>query len=529
MRIVRYIVAIFALCAVAFADAQPRLVVNIVVSGLRQGDISRYEKNFGNDGFLRLRSEGVEFTECYADYAPTTSEAGLATFATGTTPSMHGIFSSVLFDRTSNKEMALCRKPVPEQSGLVRKEVEEGFTTQHLVAQTFSEAMLSSSERNRAITIAYNPLSAMIIAGRKGECYWLGDNGLWTSADCYMAELPSWVRSYNKDDMNRVFATDSWYGRYTRDYYRNSRTTDITIYEKDNTKRIRSQRKVSESWVKNLLSMPSGNLAIFEFAKRAVGTLLPLHVKDECKVLNICLDVPRTVAERYGTDSIEYEDMLYSLDASLAEFLTFLYAQLSSRNDVVVALTSDGGMSPSQVNNSDMVRFNTRQFEVIMNAFLSARYGQDSWIVGYTDGSLYLNHDVVYRHKKSLAEVQNEVANFALQYRGVAAATTATAMRSTQFAKGAVALAQNGYNPRRSGDVIIVLDPERIELDSKRVAMSGSAYNYDRHIPFVVSGAGLAPQQVAERVSNEQIAPTLAALMGVERPQCSDSEVIIIK
>ena len=369
----------------------------------------------------------------------------------------------------------------------------------------------------------------MILAGRKGECYWLNDSGRWTSADCYMAELPLWVRTYNKDDMNRVFATDSWYGRYTRDYYRNGRATDITIYEKDNTKRVRSQRKVSDSWVKNLLSMPSGNLAIFEFAKRAVSALLPLHVEDECKVLNICLDVPRTVAERYGTDSIEYEDMLYSLDASLAEFLTFLYAQLPSRNDVAVVLTSDSGMSPSQMGNNDHLRFNTRQFEVIMNAFLSARYGQDSWVLGYTDGSLYLNHDVVYRHKKSLAEVQNEVANFALQYRGVAAATTATAMRSTQFAKGAVALAQNGYNPRRSGDVIIVLDPERIELDSKRVAMSGSAYNYDRHIPFVVSGAGLAPRQVAERVSNEQIAPTLAALMGVERPQCSDSEVIIIK
>ena len=529
MKIARYIALILAVCAVAFADAQPRFVVNIVVSGLRQGDIHRYQKNFGKDGFLRLRSEGVEFTECYADYAPTTSEAGLATLATGTAPATHGIFSSVLFDRTSNKEVALCRKPLPEQSGLVRKEVEERFTTQHFSTQTLSEAVLSSSERNRAVTIAHNPLSAMILAGRKGECYWLNDSGRWTSADCYMAELPLWVRTYNKDDMNRVFATDSWYGRYTRDYYRNGRATDITIYEKDNTKRVRSQRKVSDSWVKNLLSMPSGNLAIFEFAKRAVSALLPLHVEDECKMLNICLDVPRTVAERYGTDSIEYEDMLYSLDASLAEFLTFLYAQLPSRNDVAVVLTSDSGMSPSQMGNNDHLRFNTRQFEVIMNAFLSARYGQDSWVLGYTDGSLYLNHDVVYRHKKSLAEVQNEVANFALQYRGVAAATTATAMRSTQFAKGAVALAQNGYNPRRSGDVIIVLDPERIELDSKRVAMSGSAYNYDRHIPFVVSGAGLAPQQVTERVSNEQIAPTLAALMGVERPQCSDSEVIIIK
>ena len=529
MKIARYIALILAVCVVAFADAQPRFVVNIVVSGLRQGDIHRYQKNFGKDGFLRLRSEGVEFTECYADYAPTTSEAGLATLATGTAPASHGIFSSVLFDRTSNKEVVLCHKSLPEQSGLVRKEVEERFTTQHFSTQTLSEAVLSSSERNRAVTIAHNPLSAMILAGRKGECYWLNDSGRWTSADCYMAELPLWVRTYNKDDMNRVFATDSWYGRYTRDYYRNGRATDITIYEKDNTKRVRSQRKVSDSWVKNLLSMPSGNLAIFEFAKRAVSALLPLHIEDECKVLNICLDVPRTVAERYGTDSIEYEDMLYSLDASLAEFLTFLYAQLPSRNDVAVVLTSDSGMSPSQMGNNDHLRFNTRQFEVIMNAFLSARYGQDSWVLGYTDGSLYLNHDVVYRHKKSLAEVQNEVANFALQYRGVAAATTATAMRSTQFAKGAVALAQNGYNPRRSGDVIIVLDPERIELDSKRVAMSGSAYNYDRHIPFVVSGAGLAPCQVAERVSNEQIAPTLAALMGVERPQCSDSEVIIIK
>ncbi len=527
----KYVITALALCVAIFADAKPRFVVNIVVSGLRQGDIARYEKNFGKDGFLRLRSEGVEFTECYADYAPTTSEAGLATLATGTMVATHGIFSSVLFDRTQNKEISLYRKTVPTQLGLMYKDkdVEESFTTQYFTAQTLSESILASSKRNRAITIAHKPISAMILAGKKGECYWLGESGKWSSADCYMEELPSWVRTYNNDDMNRVFATETWYGRYVRNRYRNEISADITIYEQDNTKRPRSQRKVSEGWVKNLLSMPSGNLAILEFAKRAVGSLLPLHIEDECKVLNICLDVPRIIAEKYGTDSIEYEDMLYSLDASLAEFLTFLYAQLPSRDDVAVVLTSDSGMSPSKRDNSDMSRFNTRQFEVIMNAFLSARYGQDAWVLGYTNGSLYLNHDVVYRHKKSLEEVQNEVANFALQYRGVASAITATAMRSAQFSRGAVSLAQNGYNPRRSGDVIILLDAERIELDLRRVAMSGSVYNYDRHIPLIVCGAGVAPRQVAERISNEQIAPTLAALMGVERPQCSDAEIFIIK
>ena len=525
----RFYILTLLLVAVSAVEARPRLAVNIVVSGLRQGDLTRYEKNFSKYGFLRLRSEGVEFAECYADYAPTTSEAGLATFATGTVPAVHGIFSSVLFDRTLGKELPLCRKIEPQQMSSARKEVEECYTTQSFIAQTLSEAVLASSERNRSITIAHNPLSAMILAGRNGECYWLDDAGKWTSADCYMEALPSWVRTYNGDDMNRVFATDTWYGRYTSDRYRNSHATNITIYEKDNTKRPRSKRKVSEGWVNDLRLMPSGNLAIFEFAKRALGSLLPLHVEDECKVLNICLDVPRNVAERYGSDSIEYEDMLYSLDASLGEFLTFLYAQLSSRNDVVVVLTSDSGMSPTNEINSDSTRFNTRQFEVIMNAFIGARHGQDSWVLGYADGSLYLDHDVIYRHKRSVEEIQNEAATFALQYRGVATAVTATALRSAQFSRGAMALLQNGYNPRRSGDVLIAFDAGRIELDSERVAMSGSVYNYDRHIPFMICGMGIMPQQVMQRVTNDQIAPTLSVILGVERPQSSDSEAVVVE
>ena len=523
----KLIFAVVAIFSVAISTARPRLVVNVVVSGMRHGDIVRYEKNLSKEGFLRLRDEGVEFTECYANYAPTTSEAGLATFATGALPATHGIFSSVGFDRTSGKEVKLCHSPKPEMVGIVRSDVEHDKTTQPFMAPTLSESVLDFSEGNRAITIAHNPLSAMIVAGRKGESYWLNDRGQWMSAECYMKELPSWVRSYNASDMNRVFAADSWYGRYTRDRYRNSRATDITIYE--DSKRTRSGRKLSKDWASGLRTMPSGNIAIFEFAKRALTTLLPLHVDGGAKVLNICLDVPRAVAERYGSDSIEYEDMLYSLDATLAEFLTFLYAQMPSREDVVVVLTSDGGMSPTRVENNDSARFNARQFGVIVNAFLSARYGQDAWVLGYTDGSLYLDHDVIYRHKKSIAEIQNETATFALQYRGVVAAVTATALRSAQFSRGAFALVQNGYNPRRSGDVMLVFDVDRIELDAKRVAMSGSIYNYDRHIPLIISGGGIQPGENSLRISSEQIAPTLAAMMGVERPQCSDSEILTIE
>ena len=99
----RAYIVIFLLLVVAMVEAKPRLAVNIIVSGMRYGDIARYERNFSKDGFLRLRGEGVDFSECYAEYAPTTAVAGLATFATGTLPSVHGLFSSLCFDRTANK------------------------------------------------------------------------------------------------------------------------------------------------------------------------------------------------------------------------------------------------------------------------------------------------------------------------------------------------------------------------------------------------------------------------------------------
>ncbi|MBR4850010.1 MAG: alkaline phosphatase family protein [Alistipes sp.] len=525
---IKHIAFLVALCSTAMVEARPRLAVNIVISGLRQSDIARYEKNFCKDGFLRLRNEGMEFAECYANYAPTTPEAGLATFATGTTPAIHGIFSSVCYDRTFNKEVALCSKAVAEDNS-IRKEVEVSYSTQPFVAQTLAEVVVASSPHNRAITIAHNPLSAMILAGRRGECYWLSEEGKWSSADCYTELLPSWVQNCNRDEINRIFATDTWYGRYTNERYLNTRATDITIYEKGKAKQPRSQRKMKDGWVESLRQMPSGNLAIFEFAKRAIGALLPLHIDDKCKVLNICLDVPRTIAEKYGTDSVEYEDMLYSLDASLADFITFLYAQSATREDVLLVVTSDSGMSPTVAENGDASRFNTRQFEVIMNAFLSARYGQDNWVLGYSDGSLYLNHDVIYRHKKSLTEVQNEVATFALQYRGIAATATATAMRSAQFSSGTMAMIQNGYSPRRSGDVLVVLDPERIELDYGKMAMSGSAYAYDRHIPLFILGGDTVPFRIERRVTSDQIAPSLAKILGVDRPQCSDAEILITR
>ena len=56
---------------------------------------------------------------------------------------------------------------------------------------------------------------------------------------------------------------------------------------------------------------------------------------------------------------------------------------------------------------------------MIVNGFLNVRYGMGDWVLEYEDKCVYLNHNLIYERGLDLAEVQNEVAIFAMQFRGV--------------------------------------------------------------------------------------------------------------
>jgi len=167
----RYIIsALLLLCSTA--AARPKLAVNIVVSGMRSADIDRYGHNFGDGGFRRLTENGATFTECYLGYAQTHTPAGAATIATGAMPATHGIVFEIWYDRATNKPIRLCENAVGNYS---RPDdgITETYSADCMVAQTLAEAVLDSSPKSKAITIAHTPQSAIITAGGKGECYWL--------------------------------------------------------------------------------------------------------------------------------------------------------------------------------------------------------------------------------------------------------------------------------------------------------------------------------------------------------------------
>lgn len=508
---------LFAVCGAGTGPiraAEPRLIVNIVVGSMRAEDIDRYIDNFGDGGIRRLIDGGTVYTDSRYDCQQTTTPVSLATLTTGAMPSTHGVIGPRWMDYTSNRPVSLLgddEQPTPE----------------HLIAPTFGETLLQQAAGRNAVTIAAEPVSAVVMSGRGGIAYWLDEACNWTSSPAYVETLPNWVQHNNSEHYNRSYIESEWRTMLGSDKYRNVRHRDIALSGKNRrtkTPQTANRLKLANDYEK-LLYTPAGNTALLGFAKQAVAQYR-LGKDTTPDLLNICLDPSRRIAEAYGPESVEVEDMYYRLDRDLADFLTFVFAQVKN-DDVLVVFTSDHGTSPSYDYGPRPVdRFNNRQFEVIVNGFLNVRYGTGDWVLACENKCLWLNHNLIYERGLDLSEVQNEVAIFAMQFSGVSHALAATSMRTSYFGSGYARKMQNGFYPRRSGDVILNFIPGYIEERDRCVSTSGSLYGYDTRVPLIFYGKGIGTQRVDRRVDMTSVAPTLAHVAGITEPAASEGDVL---
>jgi predicted AlkP superfamily pyrophosphatase or phosphodiesterase len=63
-------------------------------------------------------------------------------------------------------------------------------------------------------------------------------------------------------------------------------------------------------------------------------------------------------------------------------------------------------------------------------------------------------------------------------------------------------------------------------VDRKTGTNHGSPYIYDAHVPLVFFGVGVKPGIFTEPVGVDDIAPTLAKLLGITRPPLSQGKVL---
>lgn len=527
--VITILLLIFSATPLTTYAQKPKLVVNIVISQLRHDYLARMGDNLPESGIRKFIDLGMVFNDARYNFMQTTTPAGLATFTTGADPSTHGVVSEYWIDYTVNRPVYLVRDE--HVRGLGCDEGVGQYSQQNIVVPTLADRLHEYDPQSKAVTIAADPVSAVVMGGQNSDVYWMDETrGCWASSTAYMDNLPGWVEDYNNRRTARDFMDFKWRPLLEKERYFNKAYSVMDFTPDSGFRRVLAamdptRRRNGGSDYEKLLYLPVGNTLVAEFVKQAIE-YEQLGQDDHTDILNVCFDTPRYIGETYGPESMETEDMIYRLDRDIAGLLAFINQTLDM-NSVIVVLTSDHGVSDSfDYGRTPRDRFNAAQFKVIVNGFMNAQYGTGDWVVDYVDRQLYLNHNLIYQRGLSLEEVQNRVATFALQFRGVSHVLTSTAMQMSYFSGSYAEKMQNSFYPRRSGDLTINMMPGWIEERDGVRARSGSMYEYDTHVPLMILGPKFFGQKVLRTVNIRDVAPTLAHIMQISRPIASEGDVI---
>jgi predicted AlkP superfamily pyrophosphatase or phosphodiesterase len=264
-----------------------------------------------------------------------------------------------------------------------------------------------------------------------------------------------------------------------------------------------------------------------EFARAAIENEA-LGMRGETDLILIGLSATDLIGHAFGPESREQEDNLLRLDSLLAGFFRFLDERFGE-DSVLIALSADhgvdgnpGGKPPARLDPADVVD-TARQA-------LEARLGPGDYLLPMREAYLTFTPDLRDERPGDIRALQDAVAQALLRLDGVAFAVPAYKILEGSLDAGNPVMDRiaRSYRPGLSGDIFVVPDAyRRVYSGAPRYsATHGTPYSYDTHVAMMFHGPGI-PALTADRpAAPESIAPTIAALIGIDPPTAANAPVL---
>ena len=521
-----FIILLCSTLATAQQQSQPKLVVGIVVDQMRYDYLTRFKSKFGSDGFQRLITEGYQCKNNHYNYVPTYTGPGHASIFTGTSPMNHGIIANHWYDKFSNKTVYCASDDSVTAVGSSSEK--ERMSPKRLKTTTVADQLrLHTQNKSKTIGIAIKDRGAILPAGHTANAaYWFRgqDEGKWISSSHYMKALPTWVTKFNKT-VDRYLQT--WTTNLPIDQYTEC-GTDENHFEghfhgKENVsfpydlKKLFKEKKNKGYDV--IKYSPFGNAITTDFAMAAIKNEA-LGKDGITDFLTISYSSPDYIGHRFGVNSVEVEDTYIRLDRELARLLSYLDRTVG-KGQYTLFLTADHGavQVPAYLQSQKIPAgyFDKKAFRSKLEDVLKAKFGTSGLIRNISNNQIFLNREKIKSIDEDIDDVQEFIAQEIIHYTHIDKVYTAETLATTQFTSGIAALLQNGFHQRHSGDVIFVLEPAVISYH-KTGSTHGSGMSYDTHVPLLFYGYGINKGATYTKTEVIDIAPTIAALLGIEFP-----------
>ena len=528
--------------------AQPRLVLQITIDGLRGDLLDRYAMNLGEDGFNYLLTQGAVYTNAHYLHANTETIVGHATLATGATPAVHGMVGNVWYYADTGELGYNIEDPdaplIPTREQAVDgaqvdpaqlRARSSGRSPKGILAPTFGDTLkVSRGGKTKVFGISGKDRSAVAMAGKTGIAYWYStDTGDFQSSAYYMKEYPQWVRTWNERRMAEALNGRQWTLLLEQSRYlfaeNDDRPYEVDLKGYGRTFPHAFGAANHPLFFTRVAVSPEGDRLLLDFGKKLIQAEA-IGQDEVTDYLSISFSGVDAVNHFFGPSSLENEDTVLQLDRTLADLFRFIDKEIGLDHTLIV-LAADHGMAemPEYAKELGYNAGRIYSDEVLSRAReLSADlFDSQDLVKDFFRPYLYLDRAAIGERGLDHSAVAGAIANGLTKMPGIGGAIPSHGLEKQISSPQTGAILRN-HHKQRSGDIYIFQQPYWFLFERGAIgAMHGSPWAYDTHVKIIFSGPGIKAAKIHRLVHPVDVAPTLSALVGLSPPAASEGEVLV--
>ncbi|MDA5195016.1 alkaline phosphatase family protein [Govanella unica] len=526
--------ALLSITGAAHADAKPKLVILISIDQFSADLFNAYRGQYRAG--LKELSSGIVYPSAYHEHGVTETCAGHAVIATGNHPNRTGIIANEWFDGTLGKDR-YCTDDAVHVAATAKRVL--GVGPGLLEVSTIGDWLKSASPASRVFSVAGKDRSAIMMGGHKPDgAFWFdGKQGFDTwgvTVDDARTRLTP-LAPFNAKLASRIAQHAPIWTYFDKTCKTREAQIPLAGGKTFNSHlppdlppplpgQAATTNPILPPWFYDTVTLEA---AVSLIASEKLG-----HGQ-ATDILAIGLSGTDMVGHVYGSQGPEMCDQIARLDDELGRFLKHIKAL---GVPVLIAVTADHGGSdiPERLNMRGYPR--AERIEPLallaqLNAGVRAGVGID-WdplrsalfdptrlTIVDRDGKVL--GDAALRHR-----IADETAARARTLPGVAGAWTADVLQAhpvdPRLLPDQLSLGDRmalSFYPARTADVSLLFDPmvTAAPLFPGRLLMGHSgASDLNRRVPMLFWWPGVASQERAVPVAVTDLAPTLAAYIGVQ-------------
>lgn len=495
------------------AAPRPTLVVMLTIDQFRGDYIQRFRPQL-TGGIGRLANGGAWFTNAHHDHAITETAPGHATLLSGRFPRSTGIANNAA--GVGDGEFPLF-DAYPQ---------EPGASPRRFQGTTLVDWITAKDRRSRTLSISSKDRSAILPIGRsKQNVFWYSVVGNFTTSRYYADKLPGWLNDFNLRDLPRRTAGRSWTLLLPESSYSEP---DSVPYEGGGIDVVFPHVQPEDSAVaaSTVRVTPSMDEITIAAALEGIAALR-IGTGPQLDVLNLSLSATDAIGHRYGPDSREIHDQMLRLDRAIGLFLDSLYKMRDSAR-IVIAITGDHGVaSLPELNVEHTVPPPVRiaYASIVRAAWQHLRLaGVDTTALIFDGPTVTADREKFRVARVGVDSILDKVAADVRRFPGIARVD-----RFADFTRAdtvADPVARRWLHQFRPGEIDLAVTYTRMSIASSNSATHSMPYDYDTHVPIIFYGAGVRTGVHQEFVRTVDIAPTLAALLGVRPLEKLDGVIL---